>query len=957
MEKLFLLFGDDLKNRSFEFFNSKKKNHFKFLPLDASAYKFVKQEKLPFILIDEWIKDESLIRVREQATEWEDDWYRHFQNSFTSNGICWPIFDKESMYWFWRDYALANFFGEKFRSYGGNEIQLFANSILRPSIYYYWSDIHAAVLKQILRDKIKFVKLSEENSDRTYFTSQICPAITFNVDNDRKNGITASIIEGKIVFALNPGELHRFKPFIIELSKEFPGQIVIISIFPECKKIHQFSKEFSIPIVTPLHSQFVNFDLGMHFLKIFKQGVIETNVQLLKKLASQVSFHFNYYLRFRWPILDHNYLSWTQLLSDYRPKAIITSQLPDSEAQLPAVAAAYLKIPTLSMPHGGFGGRKGEFVTSDYVLFNSFIQKKVLEKSGIPQKQLQPCRGIIDVNEYPTKNYGETAKKELWRLLVITYPISINQLCPAICPGSQIEALKDLNNPPEDISSKIALTIKPHPGWPDLELFSAVSSNLKEKVSPPNQDLIELLKHIDLVIALNCSGTALTHVLRAGIPVIFFWTDPLIKNGVDPYLFADLLLPGGVLVTSSKDLWKTIRSFFTDLEFANNLIIKAKKFAQENLNESNYPGIGEVIKKMLSNKNFEVQEACYKDLCKIKSFSIDEIIPDSVVHPVVQPSCKFDYGEMPNAELDVLCKIIRFKEPKRIFEFGTFIGRTTLHLAANSTAKIYTLDLPPKGHEDYLAPVVDDPELDVYPQQPGIKFQNTPYAERIQQLYGDSQRFDFSPFYGKVDCVFVDANHHYESVLRDSMNAFKMIKPDGVVIWHDYAPYAPGVIRALDMVSQRFPLIHIKGTSLAVYMGKMKDCGEDNFEVPSLTNKEFPKRTYSLINNSNKNEDNITTSLAKKKSLNNTKLMNEKAEQMIKCGNFHEAKQILLKIIKDSADNVDTLTNLAVIECKEGNWQSANEFIKDSLILDPSNKAAKSTFLQIQKKSQFNLKF
>ena len=72
------------------------------------------------------------------------------------------------------------------------------------------------------------------------------------------------------------------------------------------------------------------------------------------------------------------------------------------------------------------------------------------------------------------------------------------------------------------------------------------------------------------------------------------------------------------------------------------------------------------------------------------------------------------------------------------------------------------------------------------------------YANRIHQLFGDSQTYDFTPYYGSVDLVFVDGCHHYEFVLRDSQNALKMMSPDGVVIWHDYASYAPGVVQALD---------------------------------------------------------------------------------------------------------------------------------------------------------------
>jgi hypothetical protein len=37
-----------------------------------------------------------------------------------------------------------------------------------------------------------------------------------------------------------------------------------------------------------------------------------------------------------------------------------------------------------------------------------------------------------------------------------------------------------------------------------------------------------------------------------------------------------------------------------------------------------------------------------------------------------------------------------------------------------------------------------------------------------------------------MDLVVVDASHTYAAVFSDSMNAFKMIKPGGVIIWHDY---------------------------------------------------------------------------------------------------------------------------------------------------------------------------
>lgn len=177
----------------------------------------------------------------------------------------------------------------------------------------------------------------------------------------------------------------------------------------------------------------------------------------------------------------------------------------------------------------------------------------------------------------------------------------------------------------------------------------------------------------------------------------------------------------------------------------------------------------------------------------------------------------FENSRLLPSELRALCAIAKWRRPHTVFEIGTFKGGTTLFLCANSNAKIYTLDLAPKGHPDFIPPPVDDPELDVFPETPGICFRGTEYAERIHQLYGNSQVFDFAPFFTTMDIVFVDGDHHYDAVLKDSMNAFKMVGNDGYILWHDYAEYAPEVVRALKTVANRFPLTHIEETSLVVY--------------------------------------------------------------------------------------------------------------------------------------------
>ena len=192
-------------------------------------------------------------------------------------------------------------------------------------------------------------------------------------------------------------------------------------------------------------------------------------------------------------------------------------------------------------------------------------------------------------------------------------------------------------------------------------------------------------------------------------------------------------------------------------------------------------------------------------------------MPSAESIPVMLIDYQYTYGDMPVNEVVTLCKILRDKQPKILFEIGTYLGGTTLQLAANSQAEIYTLDLPPCGHKDYVQPEIRDPDSDVYPDRPGVRFQGSPYKDRIVKLFGDSRTYDFSSYYGSVDFMFIDGCHHYDFVIRDSQNALKMISPDGIVIWHDYASYAPGVVKALNEFAKLVPLKHISGTTLVMH--------------------------------------------------------------------------------------------------------------------------------------------
>ncbi|HYM58730.1 MAG TPA: class I SAM-dependent methyltransferase [Solirubrobacteraceae bacterium] len=180
--------------------------------------------------------------------------------------------------------------------------------------------------------------------------------------------------------------------------------------------------------------------------------------------------------------------------------------------------------------------------------------------------------------------------------------------------------------------------------------------------------------------------------------------------------------------------------------------------------------------------------------------------------PVTLIAHRYVLGGLGPAELIVLCRLARSADPKTIFEFGTFLGATTLQLAANTTAEVYTLDLPPRGHPAHV-------ETDYWgqPDEPGEWYRDSPHVSRIQQLYGNSQTYDFSDYAGKIDFVFVDASHRYQPAIKDTQTALELVAPGGLVVWHDYGYRAEGVRRVLNDLSKTRRLRHIAGTSLVVY--------------------------------------------------------------------------------------------------------------------------------------------
>src|ERR1035437_8860708 len=59
--------------------------------------------------------------------------------------------------------------------------------------------------------------------------------------------------------------------------------------------------------------------------------------------------------------------------------------------------------------------------------------------------------------------------------------------------------------------------------------------------------------------------------------------------------------------------------------------------------------------------------------------------------------------------------------------------------------------------------------------------------KNVKHIQADSQTFDYSSLNQKFDLIFIDGDHHSESVKNDTANAFKLLKvDDSIIVWHDY---------------------------------------------------------------------------------------------------------------------------------------------------------------------------
>lgn len=184
--------------------------------------------------------------------------------------------------------------------------------------------------------------------------------------------------------------------------------------------------------------------------------------------------------------------------------------------------------------------------------------------------------------------------------------------------------------------------------------------------------------------------------------------------------------------------------------------------------------------------------------CGIAPVRLEDLVGSAAIDMKMErlPS---DRGAGSVWDLMALSTLAAALRPRTCFEIGTGKGRATLHLGLNTGADvtIHTID------------------RSVHPSV-GSVFRGHPVERKIVRHAADSRSFDFTPWAGSVDFVFVDGGHDEACVKHDTEVAFSLVSSTGAIVWDDFTPSWPGVVRALARSPRREAIRRILGTKLCV---------------------------------------------------------------------------------------------------------------------------------------------
>jgi hypothetical protein len=188
----------------------------------------------------------------------------------------------------------------------------------------------------------------------------------------------------------------------------------------------------------------------------------------------------------------------------------------------------------------------------------------------------------------------------------------------------------------------------------------------------------------------------------------------------------------------------------------------------------------------------------------LPEFAIEELFPGIDETAITMSNVPRGSWSAPITDQAMLAKLARLLQPANLLEIGSFRGYTARLLAENTPADcvVHALDIQPDHGEAY---------------------RNSSLSRRIRRHVGSLGESLPESLRGlRFDFIFIDADHQFEAVERDTNAILPCLAEGGVVVWHDYSDWGwmsvwNRVPEFLHNLSREIPILSIPGTTLAIH--------------------------------------------------------------------------------------------------------------------------------------------
>lgn len=605
-EKLLPLFASECTTQALAAMARRVRDGYVILALDMRAIDFARRASFPYVCLDAFLDMDTLYRLTILAGHYGQSWYQDHKALFTVAGVCWPDLDRDTMDFFWMETLAAAGFMEAFLAKGGRDVAFLSENPRIPALFYYRATVWRSIVERALEKGPASVAGVTERAAIAArgagplddFTVELpLPPVWTPPDPDP--AILGSRRNRPILFAFNNAELHRFIPVIKDTAARHAGKAVVYLTEDYKAQAHQWRRELCLPVRpgpprTEPHPA-LRERLGQAFAAVREQSRDKPWAMFL-----DIDYHFEHYTGSRWPDLAGRLCWWREALARETPLAVVNSMLLDTESQLPAVAAGDLGLPAYSLPHSRLQRAKNHLPAWRF-LYDFTPLRLMLEKSGIGRERIMPCRTVLGDAAYPTEGgIGEEAgpTRRLKVLVVISPTIrgayEDELLIPRTQPLRQVEHIRNLANPPEDVAAAVSVMFKVYPLIPEYEAFTVAGVDIARNVLPLKSAMLDALDRFDLMLDLNCASASADFLcIRQGKPLVCLW-DSYAKW---PDANFEILLSGGEPVPSVAAFWDLIRAALADPARLEAIRARGRKFREKFMDVSRAPSLLDIIKR------------------------------------------------------------------------------------------------------------------------------------------------------------------------------------------------------------------------------------------------------------------------------------------------------------------------------------------------------------------------